>query len=72
MTSLCLITILSVYTSNKPNGTGVISSKQSDPHLTSPAWRHTDHLQMKRPPCEQSLQNDLLWKVVKGHHRKKF
>lgn len=44
MTGLCLITILSVYMSNKPNGTGVISSKQSDPHLTSPAWRHTDHL----------------------------
>lgn len=43
-TSLCLITISSVYMSNKPNSIGAISSKQSDPHLTSPIWRPTDHL----------------------------
>lgn len=73
MTSLCLRTISNVYMSNKPNSTGVISNKQSDPHLTSPVWRHTDPSRlMKRLPCEQSLQNNLLWKAVKGHHQKKI
>lgn len=72
MTSLCLRTISSVYMSNKPNSTGVISNKLSDLHLTSPVWRHTDPPRlMKRLPCEQSLQNNLLWKAVKGHPPKK-